>query len=286
MSLTRDQLVERVRHLLFDFPAPASATETGDDVTTTWILPDRYVDETRLSVYMTPSGGTPVVVTGDSAIYSFSPDSSAVVFTSPPSSGTVLDFTYWYHHWQTEDVIWALVDAVYDLAPNFYVTATLQITPTGAKTYAITDPSGEPPIYVRRVSLAEDSETYERLPRSYWRIDRGALDAATLVFFEEQSSGLIEVEYTVRPRPFAAGDDTLADLGLPERVQRAIVLHATWTLLEQRINPRMRSDIAVVTQGEGVPTPSQLLQHSARVKALLDLELQRQRMRPQTAVGI
>jgi len=283
VSLTRDELAARVRRMLSDYAMPASATETGDAVTTTWILPDRYIDPLSLKVYMT-AGGMVNDVTG-STLYSFEPDNSAIAFTSRPDLDVVLDFTYTYTHWAEEDILWALQDAVYDLAPTFYVTTVLPITATGARRYVITDPSGEPPIYVRRVSVAEDSVTYERLSQASWRVERGELDEATLVFFEDVT-GLIAVEYTMRAQPFAAAGDTLADLGLPQRCARSLVLYAAWTLIEQRMIPRMRSDTAVVSQGEGAVTPYMLLQHSARIKALLDLELQRQHMRPQTAIGI
>lgn len=293
MSLSRNELATRVRRMLHDFAIPTSSSQVVENSsTTTWILPDRYIDETSLRVFVIYLGVLSEI-TG-SAVYSFDPGSSACTFdftsisgTTTVPAGTRLDWTYNYTHWHEEDIVWALYDAIYALSPDFYKQSVIEITADGSPSYELVDDSDEPVERVRDVSVSSDGTTWERLsPQRHYRIERGELDAATLVLFNPESSGTIRVACTVRPRPLANGTETLADLGLPERAQRTIVLYAAWTLIEQRIIPRMRSDIAVVTQGEGVPTPYMLLQHSARIKALLDTELQRQHMRPQMAVGI
>lgn len=285
MSLTRTELATRVRRMLSDYALPASARETADGVTNTWILPDRYIDPASLRVYKTVD--TVVSEVTGTSQYSFNPDNSASTFTPVPEATTVLDFTYTYTHWAEDDIIWALADAVHSLAPNFYVRAQQDLTYTDERRLELADPSGSPVLHVSEVLHSYDGTTFERLVKHrHYRVERGEADATTLVFFSTMLSGTLRANYTLRAEPFTSASQTLADLGLPERTQRALVLYATWTLLEQRIIPRMRSDIAVVTQGEGVPTPYMLLQHSARIKALLDLELERQKMPPQNALGV
>jgi len=293
VSLTRNELATRVRRMLYDFAMPASASRTAENSSTvSWILPDRYIDESSLRVFVTYNSVLSEV-TG-TAIYTFDPDSSTCTFDFTSISGTTtvpvgtrLDWTYTYSHWAEEDIVWALYDAISSLAPDLYCQASMDITSDGSYLYDLDDLSGEPVMRVKEVKLSQDGVRWERLsPQRHYRVERGELDAATLNIFSDVSDTTIRVSYARRPIPFSSGTESLADLGLPERVGRVLVLYATWTLLEQRIIPRMRSDIAVVTQGEGVPSPFMLLQHSARIKVLLDMELQRQRMRPSTAVGI
>lgn len=71
-------------------------------------------------------------------------------------------------------------------------------------------------------------------PHRDYRVARGAIGATYLDLFSAPQTDVVAV-LAERPSAFAATDDTLADLGLPERMKDCLIYYACWQLLSQRI---------------------------------------------------
>lgn len=284
-SLTKADLVARVRRLLGDYSTNGKSTMTGDGSTVFMPLRDRFIDPATLVVTLTDEDGTTTLLATD---YTLDVDYPSLTLDTAPASEVVVDANYRYRFFSDDDIdIW-LDHSLSALAKWFYVRDTLDIALDGSRVYAIDDTTDEPPLRVQTVSWSPDSgeSNYQRLQQGDWHIDRDTLEVAALCLHTDPSCGTVRLRYTRRPLPFDETLVDLADLGVPERAAQCYVLNTAFMLLEEAIIPRMRADHAVATQGNGAVRVSYLMQHASHIKALLDIELERTKLPRHLTVGV
>jgi hypothetical protein len=82
--------------------------------------------------------------------------------------------------------------------------------------------------------LAYIGDSSRLAPLRDYRVARGALGEAFLNFFSAPNTDVV-VSIAERPSTFSGDDDTLADIGFPERARDCLVFYACWQLLSQRL---------------------------------------------------
>jgi len=146
-----------------------------------------------------------------------------------------------------------------------------EVTRTGADTFTVpvtvsvagTGGTASRPATVEFVtgidSRTSTSDPWKRLSRAKrYEIfrDEGTITAR---FYSVPGSGYIRAHCVCRPTRLTALTDSIESVsGLPTRAQDPIVSYACWYLLTQKMAPRVRSDVGVVTQGQGALMPSQM----------------------------
>lgn len=270
-----------VRYELSDSPLAATAQITvsaDDDATLKFRLPHENVQVT--AVYVDTVLKTPVTH------YSVDEHAGIVSFVTAPGSGAVILVYYTHSRWHDDDIEQAVKDSVYHLFPAFYVRelhtddggtpATTFTTTAGTYEYAIRTETE----FVAGLDWRySDSYNWTRLRRARYSLQRdGTL--AYIRFRDDMGSGFFRVHSIERPTPFVNSDDTMDEVGLNERAVRPLVLYACYRLINMTLASRVRSDVAITTQGEGGVPPYEIARAANAYLMAHEAELDRCKMAP------
>lgn len=284
MPTTLRNIMDDVNDELQNSADLGTAQVSGDGQTVRFHMPDHYIDDDgSMKAYKVIAGVTTEisehnVSTGWEMDYASS-WLSWLSATPLPVGGTAY-FTYKYRNWPLSQVRSKVNAGLRFIYPQFYAVRTATLTGDGTTTdFAL-------PTTVPVAGITEVTDGATRLsPFRDYRVRRGGLEAATLRLYTPPA-GTFNVEYATRPEEFATDDTTLATLGLPERVRDVLFYYACWTLLNQKLGPRVRTDTVTPLAGEGMATYRDQLQTSQYYKMLLDIEIRSKRMRSYAVRGV
>jgi len=265
-------LVELVNSELENHTSFGSWQAVGDGTATTFTVAPlaRYiVDDATWAVEV---GG--VATTG----FTMDFDSGVITFDTAPALSVPLTGKFNHAYWTDELVAQAVNAGINNLFPAFYVAkADTSISLVG-DTYEYAMPAETQ--FITAVETRSDATgAYTKMARSkYEWLSDG--DHLNLRFFSAPT-GFMRVRCINRPSPLVNLTDTLEDTaGLPKRAKDPIISYACWYLLTQKIAPRIRSDIAVNTQGVGTLSPRQIADGTQAWLMRYQLQLAANRMPP------
>jgi len=183
-------------------------------------------------------------------------DSGVITFDVAPALSVPLTAQFNHAYWTDELVLQAVNAGINNLFPAFYVPKADTSISLVADTYEYALPP-ETQFITAVETRSANTGAYTKMARSkYEWLSDG--DHLTLRFFSAPT-GFMRVRCINRPSPLVGLNDTLSDTaGLPARAKDPIISYACWYLLTQKIAPRIRSDIAVNTQGVGTLSPRQI----------------------------
>jgi len=273
MSVTRNDLVSLVNDELENVAMNGLAETVADGTTSSYLIaPMGYV--------VSDTTGTLVVTLDDAVTTAFTMDyeTGTITFTAAPSGGVTVRVTYKYLYWRTRTVEQAINAAIDNLFPAFYTAkadTSIAIVPDSYE-YAL-DPATQ---FVTAVETRADATgAYTKMARSKYEW-LGDGDHLTLRFFGAPT-GFMRVRCINRPALLTATTSTLeTTAGLPTRAKDPIISYACWYLLTQKIAPRIRSDIAVNTQGVGTLSPRQIADGTQAWMMRYQLQIAASRMPP------
>lgn len=281
MSTTFTDLEELVSWELSDHALAAAAQITVSD------------DDADTRKFRLPHSNTVVsAVYIDDAIktvdadYTVDERAGIITFDSAPGEEAVIDAYYTYTRWHEDDIAVAVNDAAYHIFPAFYVYSL--DTDDGAEsatTYTTVADTYEYEIRATTEHVAgidwrpSSASPWRRLRRSRYSALRDG-EVRYVRFHDNMGTGYFRVHAITRPAPFAADDDTMEDVGLPERAVRPIVLYACYRLIQMTLASRVRSDVAISTQGEGSVPPYEVARAANAYLVAYQAELERCRMAP------
>ena len=271
MPVTLTSLIALVDAELENYAMRGSAEVTGDGETAAFLIAPlgcQIISDDTWGVYIDGAA---------TAAYTMDYDSGVCTMTGVPTTAQTVSWQFSYKHWPTDLVTSAINAALDNLFPAFYVRSSETITADG-ETYEYEVEAAE---YVVGVD-SRDSATspWGGLKRKRYETiyDTGV---PSLRFYAAPQSGQIRVHYIARPAALAsASDDLETDSGLPSRAAAPIVSYACYYLLAQKMAPRVRSDVGVVTQGQGVLMPSQMNYGSQGFLMRYQFQLASMRMSP------
>jgi hypothetical protein len=204
--------------------------------------------------------------------------SGICTMNSVPTTAQTVSWQFNYKHWPESLVTQAINAGIDNLFPAMYVRSSTSIVTDGS-TYEVAAPAGTE-FVVGVDSRATATDAWKGLKRKRFEMIYTA-GVPSLRFYSAPQSGFIRVHTVSRPTPLAASlDDLAGDAGLPERAKDAIVSYACYYLLAQKMAPRVRSDVGVVTQGTGVLMPSQMNYGAQGYMMRFQLQMASLRMQP------
>ena len=219
----------------------------GDGTTTSFTVAPlaRYIVDN--SAWVVDAGGTEFTMDFDSGV---------ITFDAAPALSVPLTAKFNHACWTDELVLQAVNAGINNLFPAFYVPKADTSIPLVADTYEYALPP-ETQFITAVETRADAAGAYTKMARSkYEWLSDG--DHLNLRFFSAPT-GFMRVRCINRPSPLVEPSDTLeTTAGLPARAKGPIISYACWYLLTQKIAPRIRSDIAVNTQGVGTLSPRQI----------------------------
>jgi len=209
-----------------------------------------------------------------------------VTFDSAPGEDAVIDVHYTHTRWHEDDVGQAINDAVYHSFPAFYVcelhTDDGEVAPTTYTTVADTYEYEIRSTTEHVASLdwrSSSSYPWSRLRRSRYTPMTDSTDRY-IRFHDNPGAGYFRVHAITRPSLFTSDACQVTDTGLPERAVRSLVLCACYQLLNMSLASRVRSDVAISTQGEGSVPPYEVARAANAYLMAYQAELERVRMPP------
>jgi hypothetical protein len=272
MSATLTDLLALVDAELENYEMRGSAEATGDGTTTDFLVAPLGCQVVNDSVF--------AVFVAGSEIATFTMDYTSGVcrIATAPTDGQAIAWVFTYKHWSTALVTQAINAAIDNLFPAMYVRSSTSIVTDGS-TYEVAAPAGTE-FVVGVDSRASATDAWKGLKRKRFELIYTA-GVPSLRFYSAPQSGFIRVHTVSRPTPLAvAADDLAGDAGLPERAKDAIISYACYYLLAQKMAPRVRSDVGVVTQGTGGLMPSQMNYGAQGYMMRFQLQMASLRMQP------
>lgn len=278
-------LVRRINERCENVLQYGRMTRIADGITRHFFIPDRWVvelpsdDPDRLRCFVSDGEIENELVTGTSFDY----ESNWFHFDEEPVSSTSLRFDYCYRYVPAAKIKELINQAVDYLFPSFYVTAVRDF-PASGKEYVV-DSGGKPAEGIVDVQTGSEGDWTRLTPFRDYRVQRGEQQECLLYLFSSPSA-TVRVRSAFRARHLALDTDTLKDLGLPIEADECIILYVLWKLQAAALIPRMRYDQAVVTQVAGAPTVRDQQSTTQMYKLLLDIEIDKRKMRSWVARGI
>jgi hypothetical protein len=163
--------------------------------------------------------------------------------TSTPASGVAIYWQFDYQPWPAGVVEDSIEAAVYSCYPYFYTNTHEDFTPDGS-TYEFDISDGD--VVTRVMFRSGTSGAWSLLQRKTYEVINDGTH--TLRFWTAPATGYMKVFYITRP--------TLTTI--PDRALPAIVSYACYYLITSKMAPRVRTDVAVATQGTGTLSPRQM----------------------------
>lgn len=245
MSVSFADIVDMVNLEIANKTIKGKASATGDGETCDYLIsPSGY--------YVKDNNNLFARVSGESAeIHSFNEFSGVLTLLEKPELGAPVLFQFDYVSWPDTMVESAVDAGVQALFPSFYIEQSHTTNVDGSTT---------------EIALPENLEFvkwYDIMPGDRWIKRRRDFELYTegqnkvMYFFSPPPAGDIRVIGIYRHETFADGM-TLSDIGLPDRAMFPIVSYACYYLLTQKQAPRIRTDVAVATQGQGTLSPRQM----------------------------
>jgi hypothetical protein len=244
MSVTLTNLLALVDAELDNYPMAGSAKTEGDGVTAAFLvapLGSTIVEDETFACYIDD-----VLTTA----YTMDYDSGVCTMAAVPATDEVVKWQFTYKQW-TQDLVTQAINAGIDnLFPSIYVRSNETVTagaevvcPTGTEFVVGVDTGG--------------AGAWKRLQRKRYDVIYNS-GIPSLHFFTTPT-GSVRVHYVARPIPLVnLSDDIESDSKIPARAANPIVSYACYYLLVQKMGTRVRSDVGIVTQGQGALMPSQM----------------------------
>jgi hypothetical protein len=260
MALTLASLVDSVNLEMQNHERRGSATAIGDGDSRAFIVAPMggYITEDAVWTAAIDGAGTDQYVmdyTTGVCTFTIAPDLDAEV-------SFVFNYTP-YHPTVVEDAITAAASAIF---PWFYDSASQDISLDGTSNEYELDDCEEVTSVMTAVS---GSSNYVRIPRKKYEI-LSVDGVKTLRFFTTPGAGTARVLEITRPLITT----------LPDRAKSALVSYACYYLITTRMAPRVRTDIAVATQGTGTLSPRQMNDAATSLYLRMQMQLQQVRQRP------
>lgn len=258
-SLTQNAVETAVNNELQNHQIVGTATATGDGISTIFVV-------APLGYYLV--SGTLTITLNGSPTSAWTADYSngTVTFTNAPGNNVAIIFNFKYVQFYSSVVTEAVNAALFASFPYFYDTVTQSITTDATTTeYSLTSGTSEA---VTAVYL-NTSTNYILVPRRKYEVyDVGLVK--WLRFYTAPAAGTMRVHSVARP----------SITSIPDRAKSALVSYACYYLLTQKMAPRARGDVAVVTQGTGTLSPRQMNDAAQAFLMRNQIQLQQSRMSP------
>jgi len=269
---TLTDLIGLVNSELENHTAFGSWQAVGDGTTTSFTVAPlaRYIVDD--SAWVVEVGG----VATEAFTMDF--DSGVIAFTTAADETVPLTAKFNHAYWTDELVAQAVNAGINNLFPAFYVPKADTSVSLVANTYEYAMPAATQ--FITAVETRADATgAYTKMARTkYEWLSDG--DHLNLRFFSAPT-GFMRVRCINRPSPLVFPADSLGGTaGLPLRAKDPIISYACWYLLTQKIAPRIRSDIAVNTQGVGTLSPRQIADGTQAWLMRYQLQVAANRMPP------
>lgn len=238
MSLTEANIITAVNAELENLVYVGAADSVGDAATTTYhIAPLGYYilddDSFIVSIDDVVSGAYDMdFVNGDCE------------FEAAPAANTEIYWQFHYQPWPTAVITEAVTAAIDSLYPYFY-TITSDEQDADGDTTEFELEAGETVTRVMSSTTGEDP--WVTIPRKKYELLNFDGDRV-LRFFTAPSDTTLRILSVSRP--------AVADL--PDRAKAPLVSYACYYLIVSKTAPRVRSDVAIATQGSGTLSPRQM----------------------------
>jgi hypothetical protein len=268
MSVTLENLVDQVNEKLENNAARGTATATGDGTSTTYQVSPigrRIVDNALFACYVDGVEDATGTMDFSSGVYTF---------PAATTSGDVLTWVFDYVYWPESLVIQAVNAGVASLFPSFY-GVTDAITAMDGSTYEI-DVGTTESEFVRQVETSSTGTEPWAAMRRASRFEVQKRGGGLSVRFFTAPQGSVRVWTIDRPVLLGAGDA----LDIPDRAAVPITSYACYFLLAQKMAPRIRADVAVVTQGVGTLSPRQMNDAANSFYMMFQMQLASTKMAP------
>lgn len=245
VSVSFVDLVDMVNLEIANRPIRGKASATGDGETTDFLIsPPGYYVKSNANLFA-------LVSSEEAQIDSFNEFSGILILNEAPASGEQILFQFDYVSWPDTMVESAVNAGIQALFPSFYVEQSYETDIDGGST---------------EIALPDNLEFvkwYDTKSGGRWVKRRRDFELYTegqnkvMYFFSPPPAGDIRVVGIYRHETMSEGA-TLGDIGLPDRAMFPIVSYACYYLLTQKQAPRIRTDVAVATQGQGTLSPRQM----------------------------
>lgn len=268
---TLQSIINSIRRRLGDTQQRGTTTDTGDG--------SKVSFKTREA----PFTGLVVTVDGDvSTAFTSDSDSGWVTFTSAPTAGDEIVFTYLYHVWSNDHITAAVNDAVNAVFGYFYVEGEhADIATTGAQEYTLQDSDHDDLPPSTRITKVEYWATPHWARMEGWST-RNTPTTKVLHFESAPASGyVLRVSYQSWPACFASLTDTLEEtVGLDTRAKSPIILFSMSSLLGDRLGARIRGDLGHNSQNENQIKSYEIQNDAAWFRSQAELEARKLRQPP------
>ena len=272
MSVTLTSLIESVNSELENRIIAGSAEVTGDAKSSVFLIapPGRTIVE---DAYFT-------VLINDVATDQYSMDykSGECTMVATPATTDEVSWNFNYVYWPETVVTTAINAGINALFPHFYVPTATAIASDGSS-YEYDMPAAAHFVASIDKSTAATGP-WSRIGSSRYELyyDEGGTVAR---FYTAPDSGFIRPHCICRPTELSTGIDTLETTsGLPARAASPIISYACYYLLSQKVAPRTRSDISVVTTGTGYLSPRQMNDATNSFYLRYQMQVASTKMRP------
>lgn len=239
MSLSLSTLVTAVNAELENTVKRGAAEVNGDGDTNAFLLTPTGQSIVDDDIFAVAIDGTPT------SAYEMDFATGICLMDAAPAADETVTFIFDYQTWPDSLVTQAVNASVDNLFPAFYAAGATTGTADGTTAEFELDEAVE---FVQSIDTRTDSSSPWRAQnRARYTIFRDGL-VPTIRFYAPPAVGDLRFHTISRP--------ALADL--PDRAADPIISYACWYLLVQKVAPRTRGDVAVVTQGTGTLSPRQM----------------------------
>jgi hypothetical protein len=248
--VTLSSLITAVNTELENFTQRGSAEAVGDGAAGAFLISPlgrQIVDDDTFAVYINGSLTT---------TYTMDFDSGVCEMDAVPTTSQTVSWQFNHVSWSDALVTTAINAGIENLFPSVYVQTSGSVT-TDGQTFEYAAPATAE--FITKIeSRASASSPFVGLKHKRYDLFYTA-GAPWIRFYSAPAAGFLRVHYVGRPVPLVSASDGLLAVALiPERTQAPIVSYACYDLLTQKMAPRVRSDVGVVTVGTGVLMPSQM----------------------------
>lgn len=219
-----------------------------------------------------------VTIEGTAVASTIDYEAGIITFDNALPTTTTLKVHYSYQYWGTDQVMLAINSAIGALFPSFYIQAADTTQQTSSELFEYAAPVGTE--YIRQIDKrASVADPWKRVsPKRYESFDSGV--TRTVRFYSAPGAGYLRMHVIQRPQPFAAGDQTFADIGLPERASVPILFYSVWHLLKGQTAKRTKLDTVYTQQSGQQLSPRQIEDAAEAYRMAFQVELMQRKMKP------
>lgn len=176
--------------------------------------------------------------------------------SSVPTVGTSLRWYFNYRAWSDTQVTRAVNAGIQSLFPSIYCEVSTEVACDGSDDEFDLSDYDE---FVKAYDWKSSSDTrYTKKRMKDFEIFKEDTHKV-ISFFDPPDAGTLRIHTISRPRALSSTTDELVTEALiPDRTMFPIISYACYYLLTQKVAPRARGDVAIVTQGSGTLSPRQM----------------------------